>query len=207
MTGPDATALETLCMQRAQRLLQRGFAGRRAAVFVDRDGTLVRNVPYNRDPGSVELEPNAARALRCLRTAGFLPVLVTNQSGIARGLCTATEVEAVNARVQELLRAAGVELQAVYVCPHHPDFTGACDCRKPAPGLLLQAERELRLDLAASVLVGDSVGDLEAARRAGVRAYGYRNPAAPAGEEPPVADPAGDWLELALRIVQEAATV
>ena len=207
MTLPDpllVTPDELACAQAAARLRRGGFDRHRAALFLDRDGTLVRNVPYNRNPDAVQLEPDALRALGCLCAAGFVPVLVTNQSGVARGLCTAGEVAAVNGRIRALLRAGGIALDAVYVCPHHPDFTGACECRKPAPGLLLRAQRELGLDLVHSVLVGDSPADLEAARGAGVRAYGYRNPAAPPGEGSALVNPALNWWELASRILQDA---
>jgi D-glycero-D-manno-heptose 1,7-bisphosphate phosphatase len=203
--APDDAALEVACAVLAGQLARNGFAAHRAALFLDRDGTLIRNVRYNRDPLAVELEPRVAPALRHLGNAGFVPVVVSNQSGIARGLCAPEEVEAVNGRLRALLQAAGADVSAVYICPHHPDRTGPCECRKPAPGMLLQAQRELGLDLGRSVLVGDSPHDLEAAARAGVRAYGYRNPAAPAGGGTELMNPAGNWLELAWRILQDAA--
>jgi D-glycero-D-manno-heptose 1,7-bisphosphate phosphatase len=150
-------------------------AGRRA-LFADRDGTLVFNEPYNADPSKVRLEPEVGPALRIWQAAGAAVVVVSNQSAVARGRCTETDVRATNQRLQELLREAGVHLDGVYYCPHHPDFGPACACRKPAPGMLLQAAAELGLDLAGSVTVGDAERDLEAGRRAGTRALAYRGP-------------------------------
>ena len=206
LPDPDDAARQSICTLAAEQLARRGFARYRAALFLDRDGTLVRNVPYNRDPAAVQLEPRVPAALRCLCAAGFVPVLITNQSGIARGVCTSAEVEAVNRRIQAVLHDAGVELKAVYLCPHHPDYTGTCECRKPAPGLLLQAQRELGLDLVRSVMVGDSPGDLEAARRGGVRGYAYRNPGAIPEDGVRLVNPDTDWLELAARILRDAAS-
>jgi D-glycero-D-manno-heptose 1,7-bisphosphate phosphatase len=133
---------------------------RRAAVFLDRDGTIVTERYYLADPDQVELIDGAVQSLRALKDAGFLLVVVTNQSGIARGLYEARDFERVQKRLGALLRDGGVALDAVYHCPHHPDFTGPCNCRKPGAGLFRQAERELRIDLARSVYVGDRVKDV-----------------------------------------------
>jgi D-glycero-D-manno-heptose 1,7-bisphosphate phosphatase len=135
------------------------------AVFLDRDGTLIEDRHYLGDPDGVELLPNAVEGLRLMRQVGAALVVVTNQSGVARGYFDQSAVHAVNARVTELLAADGVELAGIYVCPHGP--TDGCDCRKPAPGLLLRAADELGLELASSYLVGDSERDVEAAKRAG----------------------------------------
>jgi D-glycero-D-manno-heptose 1,7-bisphosphate phosphatase len=139
--------------------LESGAAGRPAA-FIDRDGTLVQERHYLADPERVELVPGAAAALRALRDAGFLLVLVTNQSGIARRLYSDADFRAVQVRLEGLLEERGVRLDAVYHCPHHPDFTGPCDCRKPATGLFLRARDELSVDLARSVFVGDRLKDV-----------------------------------------------
>ncbi len=220
------TAAELECAVHAARLQRAGFAdrapshaenhapnpaanrgARRPALFLDRDGTLVENVPYNADPTAVVLEPRVGRALRWARDAGFALVVVTNQSALARGLCTEADVQAVNDRMRDLLRAEGCELDGVYVCPHHPDFGPACDCRKPAPGLLQRAARDLHLDLTRSVLVGDSERDMEAARRAGVRPLFYRNPSlaiAPGAELVPAGVQAhDDWLALVRQLLAD----
>ena len=141
--------------------------GLRRAVFLDRDGTLIEDVGYPRDPDLVRLLPGVAEGLAALRKAGFLLVVVSNQSGIGRGLVTREEAAAVHDRVVQELRGRDVELDVVRYCPHAPD--DSCACRKPAAGLLLAAGRELALDLAGSFMVGDSPADVEAGRTAGCR--------------------------------------
>jgi D-glycero-D-manno-heptose 1,7-bisphosphate phosphatase len=142
-------------------------AQRRPAVFLDRDGTLVEERDYLDDPADVELVPGAADAIRRLRVNGFLIVVITNQSGIARGLYREEDYQAVRERLQELLEREGAGLDATYHCPHHPDFTGPCDCRKPGPGMYRSAERELGIDLEVSWFVGDKLTDVDPARRLG----------------------------------------
>jgi histidinol-phosphate phosphatase family protein len=134
------------------------------AVLFDRDGTLVLDVPYNGDPERVEPVPGAAAALARLRAAGVPTAVVSNQSGVARGLLTAAQVRAVNARVEELLGPLGPWAW----CPHAPG--DGCDCRKPAPGLILRAAQRLGVDPARCVVIGDIGADVEAARAAGARA-------------------------------------
>jgi histidinol-phosphate phosphatase family protein len=134
-----------------------------AAVLLDRDGTLVVDVPYNGDPGRVRPMPGARAALDRLRSAGVRLAVVSNQSGIARGLVTEAEVDAVNRRVEELLGPLGPWL----VCPHDPD--DGCPCRKPAPGLVLEAAAQLGIDPGRCAVVGDIGADVEAARAAGAR--------------------------------------
>ncbi len=144
----------------------------RPAVFLDRDGTLVEEHPYLHDPERVALLPGTTAALARLARAGFALVLVTNQAGVARGLYGEEAVELVHRRLRELLAAGGVALDGVYYCPHHPDglvaaYARGCGCRKPAPGMLRAAARDLDLDLAASSLVGNDPVDVGAARAAG----------------------------------------
>lgn len=139
----------------------------RPAVFLDRDGTIVVERYYLADPDGVELVPGAASALRSLAAAGYALVVVTNQSGIARGLYGEEEFRAVQRRIEDLLERDGVRLDGVYHCPHHPDYTGPCDCRKPAPGLFRRAARELGLDLARSICIGDRLKDVVPARDLG----------------------------------------
>lgn len=141
----------------------------RPAVFVDRDGTVIRERDYLSDPGGVELVPGAVEALAAFRAAGYGVVIVTNQSGIARGLYDTAAYRRVEAEVERQLREGGVEVERSYHCPHHPDFTGPCECRKPAPGLFLQAADELDLDLERSIWVGDRLRDVEPARAFGGR--------------------------------------
>ncbi len=134
-----------------------------SAVLFDRDGTLVIDVPFNGDPARVELVPGARAAVERLRAAGIPTAVVSNQSGIARGLLTEDQVRAVNARVEELLGPLG----PWHFCPHGPDE--GCACRKPAPGLVLRAARDLGVDPQRCAVVGDIGADVEAARAAGAR--------------------------------------
>ncbi len=142
----------------------RPAAGRPAAVLLDRDGTLVRDVPYNGDPERVVPMPGAREALDRLRSAGVPIAVVSNQSGIGRGLLTTEQVEAVNRRIEELLGPLG----PWFVCPHAPD--DGCGCRKPAGGMVLRAAAALGVEPDACALVGDVGSDVEAARAAGARA-------------------------------------
>ena len=134
---------------------------------LDRDGTVIREREYLADPEGVELLPGAAAAMRRLAVAGYALVIVTNQSGLARGLFGEAQRAAVQSRVDALLAGAGVHLDGAYFCPHHPEFTGPCDCRKPAPGLYRQAAQELGIDLARSVYIGDRISDVEIAETVG----------------------------------------
>jgi len=145
----------------------------RPAVFLDRDGTVLEEVPYLHDAGLVRLVPGAAAALRGLAAAGFALVVVTNQAGVAKGRYGEDAVGRVHRRLRELLAAGGVTLDGVWYCPHHPagvvvGYARTCRCRKPGPGMLEAATRELRLDLAASYLIGNDPVDVGAARAAGV---------------------------------------
>jgi len=142
----------------------RPLAGPPAAVLLDRDGTLVEDVPYNGDPTRVVPMAGAREALDRLRAAGISLAVISNQSGVARGLLTAEQVEAVNRRVEELLGPLGPWA----VCMHGPE--DACECRKPRSGLVLQAAGALGVEPARCAVVGDIGSDVEAARSAGARA-------------------------------------
>ncbi|MBW3533619.1 MAG: HAD family hydrolase [Gemmatimonadetes bacterium] len=146
-----------------------GAGGPRPAVFLDRDGTLIVERDYLADPEDVRLERGAAEAVRRLRESGYAVVVVTNQSGIARGLYTEEDYSEVAARVEAELARCHARVDATYHCPHHPDVTGPCACRKPGLGMYRQAARELGLDLARSFFVGDKVSDVEPARALGGR--------------------------------------
>ncbi|MDQ3137849.1 MAG: HAD family hydrolase [Gemmatimonadota bacterium] len=137
----------------------------RAAVFLDRDGTIIEDGMYLRDPADVRLLPGAAAALRALNEAGLPAVVVTNQSGIARGLLTEDDYVATAGRLDHLLEAEHARLDARYHCPHLPEVTGPCQCRKPGPALYERAARDLELDLGRSWWVGDRLRDLEPATR------------------------------------------
>ncbi|MBK7643964.1 MAG: HAD family hydrolase [Planctomycetes bacterium] len=147
--------------------------GAARAVLLDRDGTLTVEGEWITRRQDLVLVPGAADALARLAAAGWKLVLVTNQSAIARGLITRADLAEIHAELQQQLGAHGARLDAIYYCPHHPteghgEFTRECECRKPKPGLVLQAARELGLDLGACWMVGDAARDLEAGWAAGV---------------------------------------
>jgi len=138
----------------------------RPFLFLDRDGTLIVEKHYLADPTGVELCTGAIEGLQRLQTAGFRLVMISNQSGIARGIMTEAQVRTVNARVAELLAAHSVTLAAMYWCPHGPD--DSCTCRKPAPGMIQRAVAELGGDLRGAWVAGDRVADIDLARGLGL---------------------------------------
>ncbi|HEX7602642.1 MAG TPA: HAD family hydrolase [Polyangiaceae bacterium] len=141
------------------------------ALFLDRDGTLIVDVGYPRDPAQVTLIAGVADALRGAKALGYELIIISNQSGVGRGLILPKEAARVQQRVAEMLVARGVVLDAAYFCPHAPD--DACACRKPSPEMLLSAARERTLDLSRSVMVGDKASDVEAGRAAGCKTVLY----------------------------------
>lgn len=132
----------------------------RPAVFLDRDGTIIIDRDYPDDPDAVELIDGAAQAIVRLRNAGLLVLVVTNQSGIGRGLMTDADYQAVQGRMEALLAAEGAMLDDAYYCPHAPDRVPACDCRKPSTGMYLRAAQEHHVDLSRSYYVGDRMRDV-----------------------------------------------
>ena len=134
------------------------------AVFLDRDGTVVDDPGFLHEPGKVKLLPGAAQAIKKLNEHGFLVIIVTNQSGIARGLYTVEDYEGVQRRLIELLEKQGAHIDGAYYCPHHPQFTGPCDCRKPGSKLFLEAQRALDIDFTRSWWIGDRLSDVQPAR-------------------------------------------
>lgn len=145
----------------------------RAAAFLDRDGVINEDRNYVYRVENFQFLPGALEACREFVQAGYLLVIITNQAGIARGYYDRRDFEKLTCWMKERFLEAGAPLSAVYHCPHHPEaniesLRRACDCRKPAPGLILQATRELGIDLRRSFLVGDKLSDIEAGRAAGV---------------------------------------
>ncbi|TDD98112.1 HAD family hydrolase [Actinomadura rubrisoli] len=152
----------------------RATVSRRPAVFLDRDGTLTEPRHYPSRPEDLVLQAGIGPPLRALQHAGFALVVVTNQSGLARGLFDEAAIAPMHQRLQELLASHQVKLDGIYLCPHHPGgtvprFSIACTCRKPAPGMLHQAAGDLDRDLSLSWMVGDSACDIDAGHRAGTR--------------------------------------
>lgn len=146
----------------------------RRAVFMDRDGTVADEVGYVNHASRLRLLPGSAAALRRVREAGLLCVVVTNQSGVARDYFEETVVNQANERFRELLAAEGASVDAIYYCPHHPTegsppYVRECDCRKPATGLIFRAAEDLNVDLRSSYMIGDHFSDIECGQRAGAK--------------------------------------
>ncbi len=140
----------------------------RRAVFLDRDGVIIQEVDYLRRASQLKLIAGAARAIARLRKAGFKVVVVTNQSGVGRGYLTLTSLRRIHAVMRRFVAQGGAKLDALYVCPHLP--SDGCSCRKPALGMLRQAQQRFTLDLKRSYFVGDSTTDVLTGRRAGCTA-------------------------------------
>lgn len=168
----------------------------RPAVFVDRDGTIINERSYLADPEGVSLVPGAASALAELRAAGLALVTVTNQSGIALGLYGEQDYRAVAARLDRELVVSGASVDATEHCPHHPDVTGPCDCRKPATGMHRRAATALGIDLARSYYVGDKVTDVLPAVELGGQGILVRTGY---GRDHEAAVPEGTWVADDLR--------
>ncbi len=164
-------------------------------VFLDRDGTVIEDRAYLGTAEDVVLLPGAGEALKALQDGGYPLVLVTNQSGVARGYYPEKIVLAQHDRLRQLLEAFGVRLAAIKYCPHHPDDN--CHCRKPKPGMLLEAGRELGADFAGSWMIGDSRRDVQAGKTAGCRSIIV------GGEDVPEADSHADGLAEAARTILE----
>jgi histidinol-phosphate phosphatase family protein len=144
------------------------------AVFVDKDGTLIKDDPYNVDTGRIEFYPETYRSLRLMASHGYNIIVVTNQPGVARGYFREVELKKVASTLRGIFSNRGIELSGFYYCPHDPDGTVEaysidCQCRKPNPGLILRAARDFNIDLSRSWMIGDILNDVEAGNRAGCR--------------------------------------
>ena len=142
------------------------------AIFLDRDGTLNPDPGYISNPDDYELFDGVKEALARLQKAGYLLILITNQSGISRGLFTEKDLEAVHEKMKRLLKSGGVTIDAIYYCPHHPDhpYNGIseCNCRKPKPGMILKAISDYKIDKEHSFMVGDRTSDIKIGLASGV---------------------------------------
>ena len=144
------------------------------AVFMDRDGTISKEVGYIRDPSDLRILPGAVDAVRLINESGMKAVLVTNQSGVARGHFSEEQLQKVHSKLKALLAERGAYLDGIYYCPHHPEFGGSkhgskCNCRKPDPGMLEMAAGDLHINLADSYVVGDKNSDVELGHRVGAK--------------------------------------
>jgi D-glycero-D-manno-heptose 1,7-bisphosphate phosphatase len=141
----------------------------RRFIVLDRDGTIIEEREYLSQPEQVTLITGAGAALRELQQMGFGLVVITNQSGVGRGIFDQADLERVHERLRELLEREGVQLDGLYVCPHNPDDD--CDCRKPKLGLLQKAAKDLGFTLESSIVIGDKAGDIEMGHRAGALTF------------------------------------
>ena len=182
------------------------------AVFLDRDGTVNEEVGYLKDLGQLRLIPGAGSAIRKFNEAGLKVVVITNQSGVARGYFTESFVHDTHALLDKMLKNEGARLDGIYYCPHHPTagntrYTMECDCRKPGTGLIDRAARDLDIDVKRSYVVGDKWSDIELGQRAGARSVlvrtGFAADDAGNARPPHVKDPdfvadtinhAADWI-------------
>lgn len=200
---------------RAGRIQVVGQGEKRRAIFLDRDGTVNADRGFIRTASQLELLPGAAGALRALREAGYLLVILTNQPVVARGDATEADVAAIHRRMEWELGKQGAYVDRIYICPHHPDagFPGerielkiACDCRKPAVGLFERACRDLEIERAGSWMIGDQTRDIEMARRAGLRSILVKTGAAGQdGRFEAVPDLVATDLQAAATLVQASA--
>jgi len=169
----------TVCREFSEGIVQaRNLKNKQRAIFLDRDGTINRDVCFLKNIEDLELLPGTTEAIRKINESGYLAVVITNQPVIARGDVSIEELQQIHNKLETLLGAEGAYLDGIYYCPHHPDkgFAGErleykikCNCRKPEPGLLLQAAEEFSIDLSASWMVGDSVKDVAAGKNAGCK--------------------------------------
>ena len=147
---------------------------KRKAVFLDKDGTIIPDVPYNVNPDLITLKEGVIEGLELLKNEGYIFVVISNQAGVARGYFKYSELEKVKQKMDFLLNKKAIQIEAYYFCPHHPDgkvteFAKKCNCRKPEPGMILQAAKDLEIDLPQSWMIGDILNDVEAGNRAGCK--------------------------------------
>jgi D-glycero-D-manno-heptose 1,7-bisphosphate phosphatase len=150
------------------------MTGKRKAVFLDKDGTIIPDVPYNVNPDLITLVDGVIDGLKLLKAHGFAFIVISNQAGVARGYFQYKDLEKVIEKIDLLLYKDGIRIEKYYFCPHHtegkiPEYTMKCNCRKPEPGMLLQAADELQIDMQSSWMIGDILNDVEAGNKAGTR--------------------------------------
>lgn len=131
------------------------------AIFLDRDGVINEEVSYLSNLDDFQLIEGSTEALRILKDLGYFLIVITNQAGIARGYFTEDTLKEIHNKMAQILKQNNIELDDIFYCPHHPDFTGACNCRKPNPGMILQAKDKYNINLRESFMVGDTLNDIE----------------------------------------------
>lgn len=135
---------------------------KKKAVFLDRDGVINKEVNYLSNPDDFEFIEGSIEALKILKKKKFLLIVITNQAGIARGYYTEKALNQIHDKMSKILKQNNVVLDDIYYCPHHPDFTGPCNCRKPKPGMILKAKKKFNINLQSSFVVGDTLNDIRA---------------------------------------------
>ncbi|MFW9936249.1 MAG: D-glycero-beta-D-manno-heptose 1,7-bisphosphate 7-phosphatase [Candidatus Thorarchaeota archaeon] len=131
------------------------------AIFLDRDGVINKEVNYLSNPDDFEFIPGSIEALKILKELNFLLIIITNQAGIARGFFTEESLKKIHDKMNKILQENSIKLDEIFICPHHPDFTGPCDCRKPSPGMIFKAKEKYNIDLRKSFMVGDTLKDVK----------------------------------------------
>ena len=147
---------------------------KRKAIFLDKDGTLIPDVPYNVNPSLITLQDGVIEGLQLLKSRGYFFVVISNQAGVARGYFKLEDLEAVKKKLDFLFKEGGIDIEAYYFCPHHPkgsvpEYSIACNCRKPEPGMILKAAKDLDINTQQSWMVGDILNDVEAGNKAGCK--------------------------------------
>lgn len=168
------------------------------AVFLDRDGTLIKQVELMHEIKDLEILPGVPGAIAKLNSLGFLTVIITNQPVVARGIATPADIDKVHAELIGRLQADGAKIDSVYFCPHHPEATLEqyrlqCDCRKPEPGMILKGLRDLNIDPAKSFMIGDAIIDVVAGKKAGLRTILVKSGPGHAGLDKKYPDVRPDW--------------
>lgn len=171
------------------------------AIFLDRDGTINRDVDYLTSPDQLELLPSAGQALHSLQQQGYLLIVVSNQSAVARGMLSEDQLLVINRKLEDMLRPYGVTLAGSYYCPHHPTvgvgkYRQACQCRKPRTGLFIQASNELQVDLANSWAIGDRLRDLLGPAELGCKTILVRTGYGATQEQELTVDPTANHIDL-----------
>jgi D,D-heptose 1,7-bisphosphate phosphatase len=136
------------------------------AIFLDRDGVINKEVSYLSNPDDFEFIEGSIEALKILKQKGYLLIVITNQAGIARGFFTEQTLKTIHMKMINILKENQIQLDDIFYCPHHPDFTGPCDCRKPNPGMIMKAKLKHNIDLNKSFMVGDTLNDIQTGKAA-----------------------------------------
>jgi D-glycero-D-manno-heptose 1,7-bisphosphate phosphatase len=131
-------------------------------IFLDRDGVINKEVGYLSDPDKFEFIPGSIEALKILKQKGYLLILITNQAGIARGYFSEKNLYDIHSKMKNILKEYDITLDDIFYCPHHPEFTGDCNCRKPLPGMIFRAKSKFNIDLTKSYMIGDTLNDIKA---------------------------------------------